>query len=200
MQPKAQDKQGYIFQQKLSEFINMGHELVILADKIEWQKFEKIFGRVYIPGKGRPGLPTRLMVGLFYLKSTFNLSDEETVSMLMQNVYWQYFCGFEYFQNKLPLDPSSMTKWRKRVKQQGLEELLKETVKIALEVKRIKQNDLQKVTTDTTVQETNIAFPTDITLMAKACALLVREGKKQNFSFRQTYTRTLPELVRSHWR
>ena len=199
MQPKSQDKQGCLFKQKLSEFINMNHELVKLADKIDWQVFEKEFGRVYIAGKGRPALPTRLMVGLQFLKSTYNLSDEETVSMLMQNVYWQYFCGFVYFENKLPLDPSSMTRWRKRVKSQGMEKLLEQTVKTALEVKCIKPKDLEKVTTDTTVQETNIAFPTDITLMARACELLVRESKKLNIVFRQTYVRTIPHLLRKYW-
>lgn len=199
MQPKSQDKQGHLFKQKLSEFIDMNNELVILADKIDWAVFEKEFGKVYIAGKGRPALPTRLMVGLQFLKSTYNLSDEETVSMLMQNVYWQYFCGFVYFENKLPLDSSSMTRWRKRVKSQGMEKLLAETVKAALAVECIKPRDLEKVTTDTTVQETNIAFPTDITLMAKASELLVRECKKLGYSLRQTYVRTLPDLLRDHW-
>ena len=48
--------------------INMDHELVKLGDKINWKTFESTLGEVYIANKGRPGLPTRLMVGLHYLK------------------------------------------------------------------------------------------------------------------------------------
>ena len=53
---------------------------------------------------GRPGCPTRLMVGLHYLKYAFNESDESVLDRFLENPYWQYFCGFEYFQHELPID------------------------------------------------------------------------------------------------
>ena len=110
----------------------MDHELVRLADKINWDVFAKKLGEVYIPNKGRPGLPTRLMAGLHYLKGLNDLSDEKVTEEFFENPYWQYFCGMEYFMKKLPLDSSSMTRWRKRVGPRSFEAMLMETISAAL--------------------------------------------------------------------
>ena len=39
------------------------------------------------------------MVGLHYLKHAFDLSDEEVVFQWVENPYWQFFCGGEYFEH-----------------------------------------------------------------------------------------------------
>ncbi len=49
------------------------------------------------------------MVGLHYLKHAFNESDESVVARWVENPYWQYCCGEEFFRHKLPIDPSQMT-------------------------------------------------------------------------------------------
>ena len=38
----------------------------------------------------------RLMVGLHYLKRAYDENDESMVACLLENSYWQYFCGREY--------------------------------------------------------------------------------------------------------
>lgn len=63
---------------------------------------EEEFGALYHARKGRPGLPIRLVVGLHYLKHTFNESDQSVVVKFVENPYWQYFCGLEYFQHRGP--------------------------------------------------------------------------------------------------
>jgi IS5 family transposase len=75
--------------------------------------FDEDFGNLY-SDKGRPAIPTRVMVGLHYLKHTFNVSDESVVERFVENPYRQYFCGYEHFQYKFPIDAGSMTRWRKR--------------------------------------------------------------------------------------
>ena len=40
-------------------------------------------------------MPTRLMVGLHYLKRLCDQSDESVVDGFVENPYWQYFCGVE---------------------------------------------------------------------------------------------------------
>ena len=50
-------------------------------------------------------------------------SDESAVARFLENPYWQYFCGFEYFQHELPLDSSSLVRWRKRLGAERLEKL-----------------------------------------------------------------------------
>ena len=68
MKPKKTDTQGRIFETPLGEIINMEHPLVILSIRINWASLEETFGKLYVPHHGRPGLPTRLMAGLHYLK------------------------------------------------------------------------------------------------------------------------------------
>lgn len=69
----------------------MKHELVRLAQAIDWPVLEERFGAVYSDGPGMPPLPTRLMAGLAILKHTFDLSDEELCVRWVENPYFQYF-------------------------------------------------------------------------------------------------------------
>lgn len=101
------------------------------------------------------------MVDLHYLKHAFDRSDGEAESHWVENPYWQYFCGEEYFQHEFPIDPSLMTKWRNRVKSKELEKLLQETVKAGLKIKAIRSREMRWIVVDTTVQEKAMAFPTD---------------------------------------
>jgi transposase, IS5 family len=153
MQAKERDPQGRLFSILLERLCNVEHPLCRLSNSIKWSNFDKAFGCLYSADKGRPAKPTRLMVGLHYLKHTFDLSDEEVVSGWLENPYWQYFCGGEYFEHELPIEPSLMTKWRNRVKGEGLEKLLEETIQTGLTTQVIKKKSLRKLNVDTTVQE-----------------------------------------------
>ena len=89
----------------LESFINMKDELIILGKVIDWKHFCEKFGESFHERQGRPGLPTRLMVGLTYLKYLHNLSDEKVIKQFIQNPYWQYFCGYICFQKKAQRHP-----------------------------------------------------------------------------------------------
>jgi IS5 family transposase len=151
--------------------------------------FEQEFGSLYVENVGRPGKSIRLLVGLHYLKYTYSESDESVVERFLENPYWQYFCGFEYFQHELPIDPSSLTRWRKRVGAEGMEKLLKESVETAKRGKLISRREVERVNVDTTVQEKAIAFPTDARLYYKMLKTLVRAAKKRGIELRQSYER-----------
>jgi IS5 family transposase len=185
---KPSRRGGDLFRERLDAIIDLGHPLARLTGLVPWGDFEESFGRFYKP-LGRPAKPTRLMVGLHYLKHSYNLSDEEIVARWVENPYWQHFCGFEFFQHELPIDPSLMTRWRKRVGPEAMEQLLKATVELALETKTIKPSSLERVTVDTTVQEKAIAHPTDSRLYLKALQALVRQAKKAGIKLRQSHTR-----------
>lgn len=104
-----------MFRSRLSNLLRRTHPLYRLADALDWTVFERTFGPTYSAGQGRPAKPIRLLVGLHYLKHAFDESDEGVVERWVENPYWQYFCGCEYFQHEFPLDPSLLTKWRERV-------------------------------------------------------------------------------------
>lgn len=160
-----------------------------LASRIDWTAFEQAFGSLYVENVGRPGKPIRLLVGLHYLKYTFNESDKTVVERFLENPYWQYFCGFEYFQHELPIDSSSLTRWRKRVGADGMEKLLKETIQTAKRGQLINKRHLERVNVDTTVQEKAIAFPTDARPYFKMLRSLVRVARQRGIVLRQSYER-----------
>lgn len=189
MRPKKPSSELELYQSHLEQILDHEHALVKLARQIDWAVFEAEFGPLYHPRKGRPGLPIRLMAGVHYLKHAFDESDESVVARLLENPYWQYFCGFEYFQHHVALDSSSLVNWRKRVGKAGIELLFAETIATAKRQKLIKRQDLDKVNVDTTVQEKAIAFPTDSRLYHKMRARLVAAAKKRGILLRQSHTR-----------
>ena len=99
MAPKDHPPSGQydLFQKRTEDIVHENHPLVILAKLIDWNSFSKSFGEKFHTSKGRPGLPTRLMVGLHYIKHTYNLSDEALLEGFVENPQWQYFCGSEYY-------------------------------------------------------------------------------------------------------
>jgi transposase, IS5 family len=179
---------GDLYRSRLDQILDQRHELFRLADLIDWDRFDHEFGRFYRP-LGRPAKPTRLMVGLSYLQHTFNLSDEAVVQRWTENPYWQWFCGCEYFQHELPCDPSSLTRWRKRLGPEGLETLLAETIQAGLESGVVQPSSLERISVDTTVQPKAITHPTDAKLYLKALVALVRQAKKCGLELRQAHTR-----------
>ena len=168
--------------------IDMKHKLIRLSELIAWESFGESFGKHYRP-VGRPAKPTRLPVGLHYLKHIYDLSDEEVVERWIENPYWQYFCGFEFFQHSAPIDPSSMTRRRKRVGPEGMEEVLSATIGVAVAAQAVKESSFERVTVDTTVQPKAIAYPTDSSLYLKALMTLVRQSKKFGIVLRRGHTR-----------
>ncbi len=183
-----------LFRQRLENLIDMRHELVKLTELIDWGHFDAQWGEAFCE-IGRPAIATRLIAGLHYLKHTFRLSDEQVVRRWSENPYWQYFCGESYFQHELPLNPSSLTRWRQRLGEKGVESLLSATINAAIESKAVKSRDLKRITVDTTVQEKAIAFPTDSRLYNRARERLVRLAKAHHIALRQSYVRVGPRLL-----
>lgn len=184
-----------LFRSELINIIDPGHALVKLAKSVNWDRLDEVFGETYCPDNGRAGISTRLMVSLNYLKYCYNLSDEDTVYGWVENPYWQYLSGMKYFEHKLPIDPSSMTRWRKRIGEAGAEELLKETIEAGLKLKAVKVSQLKRVNVDTTVQEKDIRFPTDARLYDRARQRLVDAAKERHISLRQNYNRNAKHLL-----
>jgi IS5 family transposase len=190
MQPKPQKRDAFeLFQSHFDQLLNPTHELVQLAQKIDWGRFEAAFTGGYSPDLGAPAKATRLMVGLQYLKYTFDESDESVVERWVENPYWQYFCGYTHLQHKCPIHPTSMTRWRKRVGADRLEELLQETIALAKREGQVSQRDLERVNVDTTVQEKNITYPTDSKLMYRSIQKLVKAAQSRSIKLRQSYLR-----------
>ncbi len=85
-----------------------------------WPTVEKEFSGRFVTIRGRLALPSRLVAGLLYLQHAFRASDEMVVNTWLENPYWQYFTDETYLQTELPIDPSSLTRWRKRLGEAGV--------------------------------------------------------------------------------
>jgi IS5 family transposase len=195
-QQSADSSQLRLFQARLDSQLNPDHPLFRLAEAIEWSRFDEAYAPLYCEDNGASGLPTRLMVGLEYLKYTYNLSDEELVFRWLENPYWQYFCGEVYFQTDPPLHYTSLGKWRLRIGPDRLKLLLEETIRIAKEKKYVTDKDLSRVIVDVTVQEKNITFPTDAKLLSRAIIKLGQFALRHKIKLRQSYARKAKQMAR----
>ena len=191
MKPRERRDEGEqdLFRSRLDQIIDMSHELVKLARTIDWQFLEGRFGEVYSDGPGMPPLPTRLMAGLAILKHTFNLSDEELCQRWVENPYFQYLCGEEFFCHRLPFDRSSLTRWRQRMGEEKIITLLQESLSVAVKTGAMKLSDTRRVIVDTTVEPKNVTFPTDAKLINRAREKLVKLAKRLGVDLRQSYVR-----------
>lgn len=191
MKPRERRETGEqdLFRARLDQIIDMRHELVKLAQAIDWRFLEGCFGEVYSDGPGMPPLPTRLMAGLAILKHTFDLSDEELCARWVENPYFQYLCGEEFFCHRLPFERSSMTRWRQRMGEEKISALLQESLAVAVRTGAMKPSDTRRVIVDTTVQPKNVMFPTDAKLINRAREKLVDLARRHGLALRQSYVR-----------
>lgn len=185
---KTNHSQGRLGQAWLSEQLKPNHELYVLAEKIDWDTLETEFSGVFSSSKGAPGKPVRLVVGLLMLEHMYGLSDEDVVYTWVENPYWQFFCGYDFFQWNFPIDPSSLSRWRKRLGSQGMEKILKITVQAALRTGTIMKSSLKKAIIDATIMPKNITYPTDSKLYYRGIQTLVRMANRLGIKLRQTYT------------
>lgn len=189
------DRQKDLLQPALDQIIDMKHPLVLLGARIDWDFLDSRFRTVCAPGPGQPGLPTRLVAGLFILKHMHNLSDEVLCARWLENPYYQYFCGELSFRHKLPFDRSSLTRWRQRLGEDQLAALIQEGLSVAHKTGALETKDLERVAVDTTVQPKAIAHPTDAGLMHRALEKLVKLAKRHGVELRQSYLRVAKRAV-----
>ena len=177
------------FYNTFEEQLSGKHPLFILANQINWQLFEEAFAKHY-SDEGRPAKPIRLMVALLMLKHIRNVSDETVVEQWSENVYYQYFSGEKIFANGAPCEASELVHFRNRIGEEGIELIFKESIRI-----NGKDGQEKEATTDTTVQEKNITYPTDNKLHRKIIKKCISIAQKEGIELRQTYTRILKKLT-----
>src|SRR3989475_3223837 len=191
MRPRERREGGEqdLFRSRLHQISDMNHALVKLARTIDWRFLEEKLGAVYTDKPGQPPLPTRLMAGLAILKHTYDLSDEALCDRWIENPYFQFFCGEEFFQHRLPFDRSSLTRWRQRMGEAKLTALIQESLAVATRTEAMKPKDLARAVVDTTMQPKAVMFPTDAKLLNRARERLVRLAAHVGVELRQSYAR-----------
>ena len=188
-------EQDDLLRPRLADMIDQRHELVKLAALIDWAVFEREWAGFFPSGKGRPATEPRLVAGLLYLQHAYRLSDEAVVARWVENPYYQHLTGEVFFQHKLPIDPSSLSRWRGRIGEEGVEWLLTQTIRAGQKSGAIDQDSVKRVAVDTTVMEKKIAYPTDARLYQRARDQLVALAQEAGVELRQSYARLAPRLA-----
>src|SRR3982075_533080 len=189
MRPKKHKTTGSndLFRARLDQIINLKHELVLLAGRIDWDWIDGEIAPLYSEN-GRPGIETRFMIGLLLLKHIYGLSDEGVCERWVHDPYFQHFTGEAFLQHAFPHERSDLSHWRKRLGER-LELLLAESLRVAHASGALPTKDLARVTVDTTVQPKNITFPTDAKLLHASIKGLNRLANKHGVRLRQSYLR-----------
>lgn len=126
---------------------------------------------------------------MLYLKHAVNLSDEAVVERWSQTPRWQFFSGCSYHEERLPCDATTLAKFRRLLGEEGVEELLAQTVNLAVSLKLIPAAALATVVVDSTVQEKAVAHPTDSKLLETARDKLVSAAQDAGIELKQTFAR-----------
>jgi len=209
------------FRSRIDHMIDLRHPLAVLASRMPWQEIEArvaqvfsrkgragaalpdldLFGeqvqRVAVASNaGRPRVPLRIMISLLYLKHAFNESDEGVVERWRDTPRWQYFSGCAYDEDRLPCDATTLVKFRQLLGEEGVEELLAQTLNVAAQLKIIEPQELTRVIVDSTVQEKAVAHPTDSRLLEVARTKLVAAAKEAGIALKQTFAKEGRDLNR----
>jgi IS5 family transposase len=202
------------FRARIDHMIDLRHPLAVLSSRMPWQQIEASVSHLFMrkarvgvampdldlfgeapavlgrkSNAGRPRVPLRIMISLLYLKHAFNESDEGVVERWRDTPRWQYFSGCAYYEDRLPCDATTLVKFRHLLGDEGVEELLAQTVNTAVELKLIKPQELTRVIVDSTVQHKAIAHPTDSKLLETARVKLVEAAKDAGIELKQTYAK-----------
>ena len=176
----------------LADQLNQKHPLYLLANKMDWSLFEDSFKKHYSEKMGKPAKPIRLMVSLLILKYVRNISDENLVEQWSENLYYQYFSGEQHFQPNIPCVPTELVAFRQRIGEEGVELILKESIRVNDPPKD--ENGGSVVSVDTTVQEKNITYPTDDKLYKKIIKKCWIIADNEMIDLRQSYTQVIKKL------
>ena len=176
----------------LADQLDQKHPLYLLANKINWSLFDDSFKKHYSEKMGKPAKPIRLMVSLLILKYVRNLSDENLVEHWSENLYFQYFSGEQNFQPNIPCVPTELVAFRQRIGEEGVELILKESIRV--NEPSDNNNHGVVVSVDTTVQEKNITYPTDDKLYKKIIKKCWIIASNESIDLRQPYTQVIKKL------
>lgn len=138
-----------IKQQKIEEFmtgfnieLNKENRWIKMSGIVPWKEIEEKYAQTFKNRRpdGRRAISAREALGALLIQQMMKLTDVETVEMIAENPYMQYFLGYREFKLEKPFDASSMVHFRKRISVDNLIEINGLLYQKMQKKKRDKQN------------------------------------------------------------
>lgn len=148
---------------------------LIMASFISWTEFEEEYASIFDDKLGAPAKPFRMALGALLIQQKLNITDRETVEIIRENPYLQYFIGLTKFSHKIPFHHSMMVHFRKRIGSEIIDKINEITVLKELKQQgEIEEHESKeqiknegKLILDASCAEADITFPTDLGLLNK---------------------------------
>lgn len=87
---------------------------VRLAAIIDWESFEAEYSALFARG-GKIAIPARVALGSLIVREVYGATDRQTVELIRESPYLQYFIGMKSFGDELPFSYRSMERFRVRI-------------------------------------------------------------------------------------
>lgn len=79
------------------------------------------------------------MLGVTMLQAMYNFSDSLAEEELKENMYWQYFCGWEYIETDIAMSETSIRRFHNLLSESGYNEILAELIRVGIRTNTIKK-------------------------------------------------------------
>jgi hypothetical protein len=171
------DLQGKVKATAVSIQVFESHPLIKLANILPWTRLADVVVKdlkaTTAKGSWWMGrkINVRVHLAAFILQKIYNLTDRKTEYGLKDNAAFQLFCGVNIVVGRRPPDHTKIEEFRNRLTPETQRAIANEVAKVAVVLGFA---DPSQTDFDSTVQEANIAYPSDATLMIKLTGL----GKK----------------------
>lgn len=188
-EPKEQQP-TFIFDTMITPLLDQDNALFKITRAIDWVSLSEKLAQFYCLNNGRPSKPSRLKVGLLILKHLYKVSDNDACNTLKENLYVQYLCNVSLEKGKQFINSSSLAKFRKQIGLEGIKVIEQEVFNSLQRANLLKG---RKLILDTTVVPSNIAYPTDVSLLEKVRRKAIRsleQAKQFGIKTYRTYKRT----------
>ncbi|WP_373519030.1 IS5 family transposase [Pricia sp.] len=159
---------GNLYQMKLDP----DNRWIQLAAHFPWDGCAKIYSR-HFPDSGRTAIDPRIVIGSLIIKHKLALSDDETVRIIGENPYMQFFLGLDEFSPAQIFSPSLFVEWRKRLGNDTFNGFADVLATICHGDGKVTESaegapNKGKLKLDATVADQNITYPNDLGLLNKA--------------------------------
>ena len=157
---------------------------VKIADMIPWHRYEEKYAAQFCEDNGAPAINFRMAMGSLIIKQRKDISDDELLRDITENVYLQYLIGLHEFTKVPPFSQSSISNFRKYITAEMIKEINDEIFQIEKDEQDPPESREDKgddesfeesepankgtMLLDATCTPANIAYPTDINLLNEA--------------------------------